>query len=336
MRLLSQKDRPPNYVILAIPDELLGLKTVDYKDPVLGNVHRDLRRVLKAEAMRYKLSTQIVLGRTLKAEPGDRNVDHPSRIAWNLFTGLYFKAGGIPWSPTGLQPGTCYVGVSFYRPIGSASKRIRTSAAQAFDQHGDGIVLSGQDFTWDESQQGRSPHLDRSGAEELVTMVLKRYEDELGQKPKRIVIHKTSRFWEDEREGFLDAVDAGSIGEVDLLAVNPTSELRLLRAGQYPPLRGTSFRAGDVDFLYTTGYLAPLKAYPHGHVPSPLQVADHIGDTGINQLLGEILTLTKMNWNSAGFAGLLPITIQFSRLVGDIMREIPPDQDPQPQFRYYM
>ena len=78
------------------------------------------------------------------------------------------------------------------------------------------------------------------------------------------------------------------------------------------------------------------RGYPHGHVPSPLQVADHVGDADMDQLLWELLVLSKMKWNSAGFAGLIPITIRFSRLVGDIMREIPPDREPEPQFRYYI
>jgi hypothetical protein len=67
----------------------------------------------------------------------------------------------------------------------------------------------------------------------------------------------------------------------------------LLRAGKYPPLRGTSFKIGDVAFLYTSGYISTLGRYPHGHVPTPLQIADHVGDTPIRQLMQEIMVLTK-------------------------------------------
>jgi hypothetical protein len=59
-------------------------------------------------------------------------------------------------------------------------------------------------------------------------------------------------------------------------------------------------------------------------------------DTPREVLLREILILTKMNSNSAGFAGLMPITLRFSRLVGDIMREIPSDREPLPNFKFYM
>ncbi|MBA2734270.1 MAG: hypothetical protein H0U54_15500 [Acidobacteria bacterium] len=122
----------------------------------------------------------------------------------------------------------------------------------------------------------------------------------------------------------------------DPLALTPSSEVRLLRTGKYPPLRGTAFTAGGISYLYTSGYLSLLKAYPHGHVPSSLQIADHVGDTSRSQILRESLILTKMNWNSANFSGLMPITIRFSRLVGDILREILLDEDPQPKYKYYM
>ncbi len=50
----------------------------------------------------------------------------------------------------------------------------------------------------------------------------------------------------------------------------------------------------------------------------------------------EVLTLTKMNWNSANMDGLMPITLRFSRLVGDVLREVPDDREPQPKYKFYM
>ncbi len=87
--------------------------------------------------------------------------------------------------------------------------------------------------------------------------------------------------------------------------------------------------------LYTTGWI-PNLGYDHGHVPSPVRIADHVGDTADLQLLREILTLTKMNWNSSAFAETMPITLRFARDVGDILRELPTDVEPRPEYRYYM
>lgn len=335
VKLIVQQDQRPDLIVLALPDELLEhTKNVKYNESGRGLIARDFRRSLKAELMRYGTPTQIVRQRTTEAGPGDRKLDHASRVAWNMFTSVFYKGGGVPWKPSGLRPDTCYIGVSFHRPVGSSDTTLRSSVAQAFDEHGAGLVLRGPDFQWSEQRDGKSPHLNAEQSAALLRLVLERYRAETQRLPARVVVHKTSRFFPEEREGFAAALQA--VPQFDLVAVAPTSEVRLLRAGQYPALRGTLFRAGDNAYLYTTGYIPALQAYPHGHIPSPLQIADHHGDSSLADLAKEILILTKMNWNSAGFAGALPITIRFSRLVGDIMREIPSSREPQPQFKYYI
>lgn len=334
LNLLSRKDQPPEYVVVALPEQLSKkCRVVDYKDTELGDIHMDLRRAFKSVAMKYRIPTQLLNMETVNG----RDKDHQSKIAWNFFTGLYFKAGGFPWGPVGLQPGSCYIGISFYRPLGSTFSTMQTSLVQAFDEHGDGLVLRGHEFTWDSKKEGtKSPHLTEEQAIRLVDMVLARYQEEMGQRPKRVVVHKTSRYWPAEKSGFEQALQK-YVSQYDLLALIPQNKVRLLIANKYPPLRGTRFTVEDIDYLYTTGFIAELNQFHGMHVPSPIQIADHIGyDTPRETLLKEILILTKMNWNSSRLGGLLPITIRFSRLVGDIMREIPADREPLSNFKFYM
>ncbi|MFM9264946.1 argonaute/piwi family protein [Tychonema sp. BBK16] len=334
LNLLSRKDQPPEYVVVALPEQLSKkCRVADYKDTELGDIHMDLRRAFKSVAMKYRIPTQLLNMETVNG----RDKDHQSKIAWNFFTGLYFKAGGFPWGPVGLQPGSCYIGISFYRPLGSTFSTMQTSLVQAFDEHGDGLVLRGHEFTWDSKKEGtKSPHLTEEQAIRLVDMVLARYQEEMGQRPKRVVVHKTSRYWPAEKSGFEQALQK-YVSQYDLLALIPQNTVRLLIANKYPPLRGTRFTVEDIDYLYTTGFIAELNQFHGMHVPSPIQIADHIGyDTPRETLLKEILILTKMNWNSSRLGGLLPITIRFSRLVGDIMREIPADREPLSNFKFYM
>jgi hypothetical protein len=334
VRLLATSGDALQLIMLALPSDLVSLvKTVDYSDRVQGRVHRDFRRALKAEVMRHGVPTQIITQRVSEATAETKKIDPPHRIAWNLFTSIFFKGGGIPWKPVGLRADTCYVGISFHRPMGTTDTTLRSSVAQAFDESGRGLILRGPDFQWDRAKDGPSPHLSAEQAKSLLDLVLKRYKDEAGHPPTRVVVHKTSRFWDDERDGFQAAL--AQIREFDLVAVAPTSEIRLIRAGAYPPLRGTLFSVGDLSYLYTTGYIPAIKAYPHGHVPAPLQIADKHGDSSLEAIVDEILVLTKMNWNSTTFAGALPITIRFSRQVGNIMREIPLERDPMPQVAFY-
>lgn len=334
LRMLAERDNPPEYILIAMSDEIVGrCGTADYTSRETGAVHRDLRRALKAVAMKYRIPTQILQQPTIDG----RDRTPTSRIAWNFFTGMYCKAGGYPWSPYGLAKGTCYVGVGFYRPLGREFPTMQTSLIQAFDEHGEGLVLRGHDFDWDPDKTGsRSPHLTADDASSLMTRVLDQYEQYLHQPPSRVVVHKTSRYWPDERDGFRDAIES-RVRRYDLMALESQSAVRLIPVSKYPPLRGTRFTIGDLDYLYTTGYIAALGEFHGMHVPAPLQVADHIGqDTSRETLLKEVLALTKLNWNSAALGGLLPITIRFSRLVGEIMREVPSDREPLPQFKFYI
>jgi hypothetical protein len=333
--LLTRKDYPLDYIVLVLPQDLYKrCRVTDYFEKGKGEVHRDLRRAFKSMAMKFKKPTQILLETTTGLATKTLKLDHKSVIAWNLFTGLYSKVDGLPWSPVGLPPSSCFIGISFFRPLGQTST-LRASVVQAFDENGEGLVLRGHDFQWDEKKEGKSPHLSEELAGELIEMVLNLYKEERrGQMPQRVVVHKTSRYEPQEQAGFEAALS--KVSQYDLVALSPSSEVRLIRAGQYPPLRGTAFTVGDTSYLYTSGYLPILGRYPHGHVPSPLQIADHVGDTSRTQLLRESLVLTKMNWNSANFSGLMPITLRFSRLVGDILREVPAEQTPERKYKYYM
>lgn len=333
LRLLAEKDHPPQYVVLALPDTLFKrARSADFFEPRVGAVHRDLRRAFKAIAMQYRIPTQLLRQQTVAGT----DPTHPSKIAWNFFTGLYFKAGGTPWTPTGLAPGTCYVGIGFYRPLG-ALRHLQTSLVQAFDENGDGLVLRGHDFEWDEEkEESRSPHLDGDRAFKLIDLILTRYQEEMKTMPRRVVVHKTSRYWPEERDGFRKALER-RVSRFDLLALESEHAVRLLTESTRPPLRGTQFSVGELDYLYTNGFIAALREFHGLHVPSPLRIADHIGqDTSREELLREVLTLTKMNWNSARLGGAFPVTLKFSRLVGEILREVPPDKDALPQFKFYV
>ena len=113
--------------------------------------------------------------------------------------------------------------------------------------------------------------------------------------------------------------------------------IQFFRYGSYPPLRGTWVKFDERDFLlYTRGYIPFLRTYPGMRVPQPLELLEHHGDTAPDELLTEIMALTKMNWNSADFACEEPMTLAFARKVGEILSELPPGATPQSEYRFYM
>ena len=150
----------------------------------------------------------------------------------------------------------------------------------------------------------------------------------------RVVIHKTSRFEPEEREGFEQALRGVSrirprVVDPDQRGASPASRASTRRCGA-PCSRSATYRTA------TRAATSSLGRYPHGHVPSPLQVADHVGDTPKSQLLREIMVLTKMNWNSANMSGLMPITLRFSRLVSDMLARGSGGVEPESKYKFYM
>lgn len=354
LEALAEKDSPPDVVLIALPDEVRTaagagrtpprakkgkkkaelsnqLSFLDLPPPISPEVRpsRTLHRVIKAEGMRAGLPTQLAWPASLNG--GDSVQDDATR-AWNFFTALYYKAGGVPWRVTGLEKDTCYIGITFYRPVSDTTK-LQTSMAQAFSDRGDGIVLRGESFEWDIRTQGE-PHLSKESAKRLIAGVIEQYTKHLRRPPSRVVVHKSSNFSADELAGMQEAL--GDTPYYDFLSIG-RSNIRFMRMGQEPPLRGTVIEVAPKKFVfYTGGYVPFLRVYPGLRIPSPLLVSHQLGTSPITTVLGEILALTKLNWNAAAFASATPITVDFSNNVGLILSELPEDVHPKPFYRYYM
>jgi hypothetical protein len=60
-------------------------------------------------------------------------------------------------------------------------------------------------------------------------------------------------------------------------------------------------------------------------------------DTSINTICSDIMSLTKLDWNSSAFYTKLPVTIGVSKKVGSVMAEMVAEGGvPPSSYRYYM
>ena len=300
---------------------------------------------LKARAMRFGKPTQIIRPSTYdeqkrlkskKASGEKRQLQDEATRAWNLYTALYYKAGGTPWRLVHnlSEFSTCYIGVSFYKNLDET--KLLTSTAQVFNERGEGVILRGGPAQI--SKDDKQIHLSAEDAYNLLKNALQIYQREHKNFPARIVIHKSSKHNADEINGFENAMGDHSIGPelADFVSVTPSST-RLFRGNLYPPLRGTFLDTGEESFvLYTKGSVDFFSAYPGVYVPRPLGIrCDQVAATP-SYLAQELLALTKMNWNNTQFDGREPITIRCTRQVGQILKYFGPDDPYEPYYRFYM
>lgn len=335
------KKKPKYDLVTTLKDHFKKGQTFldNFKPEALKIVEKDIEtsnfwRALKAGAMRFSMPTQIVWPSTLKfQEEAKKERQDPSTIAWNFSVALHYKGSGFPWTMTRMKIGTCYVGISFFKDLSDEENRMRTSMAQVFTYTGEGLVIRGDRFEWN-TLEDHSPHLDEKNAEVLLNKAIELYTNRIGLPPLRVVIHKTSRYWDEEKKGFEKSLkdikmhDFVSIGQRDI---------RFFRYGQFPPLRGTAIQLDKTNYLlYTRGFVPYLRTYPGAHVPVPLDILEHFGDSSIDTILTEILALSKMNWNTAEFSPAMPITLLFSKRVGQIMASLPESVELRHEYLYYM
>lgn len=294
-------------------------------------VYRNFRRAVKVRVMQWGIPIQLTTPRLWQDRP---DAQHPASKAWNFCTGMFFKAGGVPWMWADMPPGTCYVGISFYRPAVDRSQ-VRTSLAQVFTSRGEGLVIRGDKFEQEDPYS--APHMPYGIAANLMRQAIEGYVTlNNGVPPAHIVVHKTSLFWPDELRGLRD--EASEVPYQTYVAL-AERDIRFVRyKKKYPPLRGTLCTIDNASeaFLFTRGSVTIRQSYPGAYVPKPLAIAQHIGDSPLKRIAREILGLSKMNWNAALIANYYPITLQFASRVGEILSAAGPDDPIASQLRFYM
>ena len=119
------------------------------------------------------------------------------------------------------------------RPTLGSTNTLRSSIVQAFDENGEALILRGPTFHWDSEKEKRSPHLPENQAHEILQMVLDRYRSERRQLPRRIVVHKSSRFDSKEKSGFERALRTSPVEQYDLISLRISNDVRLIRYSKY-------------------------------------------------------------------------------------------------------
>ena len=150
--------------------------------------------------------------------------------------------------------------------------------------------------------------------------------------PRRVVIHKRTRFTREEQLGLKEGLSG--VSQIDMLEITIDESLRYiastvdsrggLREDSYPISRGSVVRLDDFTALIwvhgVTFAVNNSRRYYQGkrRIPAPLSIRRHAGESDIKDLSAEILGLSKMNWNTFDLYTRLPATVQSSNEIARI------------------
>jgi hypothetical protein len=264
-------------------------------------------------------------------------------VAWRLGIALYCKAGGVPWKLAPSDDGTAFIGLSYaLRPNVAEGARFVTCCSQVFDADGAGlefIAYSPEEVEVEIDERGENPFLSRAEMRRVMSRSLSLYQRRHGGRaPRRVVVHKTTEFKDNEVGGCFDALHVA--GEVHLLQIQQNTPWRGLlierpkrsddRAvpGRYPLLRGSYLPlSGRETLLWTQGDAPGAVAASHYFkegkgIPSPLLLRRYAGHGGWEQSCSEVLSLTKMDWNTDSLYDRLPVTIGFAQTLARVIKRM--------------
>lgn len=299
---------------------------------------------LKAKLLGSEAVTQIVRQTTIapqenlsvKGKP-KRKLQDPATIAWNLGTAIYYKAGELPWSLADIRDGVCYIGLVFKRTHTNAKDEFEACCgAQMFLHTGEGIVFKGSVGSWASERPGEF-HLPRRYASDIIQRCVESYRNwHGGRAPRELFIHGRTNFNKEEIAGFRDAAPAET--RISGIQIRRPNDLKLFREqGRRGVMRGLALKVDKRNgFLWSSGYVPKLRTYPGREIPTPLKVKIVFGDTTLEQVLADIVALTKLNFNTCIYGDGYPVTLRFADDVGEILTAIPEvDSKPLP-FRHYI
>jgi hypothetical protein len=299
----------------------------------------DAHDALKGLGAKYNIPTQVINDRAF-------TFSYKASIAWRLAIALYVKAGGIPWKLAplkGVPADTAYIGIAYALRGDQQQAHYITCCSQVFDMDGGGmqfVAFEAKDPVADVREAKRNPFLSRGDMRAVLARSLGIYQSRNGGNlPKRLVIHKTTSFKQEELDGAFDALAA--VPEVECIEIGARSNWRGVwlidsnrenppsKPSMYPVPRGTMVvRSGVSTLLWAAGN-APLVSttgdYFQGKksIPKPLQLVRHAGRGPFEISAAEVLALTKMDWNNDALYDPVPVSIRYSQRLARTIANVP-------------
>lgn len=304
----------------------------------------DLHDFIKATAAINNIPTQIIReGSAIKYKCR-------CSVMWRLSIAFYVKAGGIPWKLTSLSDDSAFIGLSYSSRYNEQTNQFdfTTCCSQVFDSDGTGLEFLAYDTGDIEFRIGENPFLSRSEMRKVMSKSLHLYQKRhSGRLPKKLIVHKTTKFTQNEIDGAFDAVNSNV--KLELLQIIQDTNWRGIKyirneqgpvSDKYPIERGTYLQTDYHEIMLWTQGIVSIGGQPFFKegkgIPSPLIIKRFAGDGGWDSNCQAIIGLTKMNWNHDGLYDRLPVTLGYAKVLASTIKKMQNMVNKPYEFKYFM